>query len=107
MIRRTVTLLLLVLLPFAGCSTVPETPRERLVAAELSYQAAVGTIRDMAVAGQIREEHAPRLRGAVIAARTALDSAHRSPDGADAMQAALYAVAALQVVLNQIAGERA
>jgi hypothetical protein len=67
MIRRTVTLLLLVLLPFAACTTVPETPRERLVAAELSYQAAVGTIRDMAVAGQIREEHAPRLRAGFLA----------------------------------------
>jgi hypothetical protein len=96
-------LLAVVLLGLAACAVTPETPRERLVAAETTYQAAVATVRDLALAGRITQEQAPRVRAAIVAARTSLDLWHANPDGSAAMQAALSSIAVLQSILNQIA----
>lgn len=93
------------LLVVGGCSSVPapETPRERIVAAEAAYQAALATIGDMIDQGTIRKEHVPDIKAAIITARAALNAWQDAPDSRSHMTTALAAIRTLQEVLNSIA----
>lgn len=91
-----------------GCSTLgivsPETPRERLVAAELTYEAVLTSVRDLVVAGTIvkNTDTGDQIANAIVAARTALDVWQLTPDNRDNMTLALTTLQTLQGVLNTI-----
>lgn len=96
---------LMVVLLVAGCATetIPQTPRERLVAAEATYQAALSTANDFVNQGLIEQgsETAVKIGSAIVTARTALNAWHVVPDNQDRMVTALSALKVLQSVLNQ------
>ncbi len=90
----------------AGCAGlgVPETPREKLVAAEVTYQAAVSTVRDLVNAGTIKKgtDVGYRVVTLIVAARSALNAWHSLPEDRDYMATALVALTALQGIINAI-----
>lgn len=89
-----------------GCANAvtPETPRERLAAAEVTYQAAVSTVRDFIVAGTLKPgtQTAEHAATSIRTARVALDAWHAAPDNEDQMTTALLALQALNTVLLQL-----
>lgn len=95
---------LLLVVPAAGCSITPETPREKLLAAESAYQAALQSVPQIVATGQLDAADKSRLRLAITAARASLDAWHRSPDLNDSGAAALAALRALQQILTQLQG---
>jgi len=104
--RKAIASFLLVFF-VAGCvgtEAVPQTPRERLVAAEATYQAALGTANDFVVQGLIVKgsENAIMLGSAIITARAALDAWHVVPDNQDRMITAISALKVLQATLNSL-----
>jgi hypothetical protein len=97
-------LFLLVLLPAAcGSLPAPETNRERLAAAEVTFQAALQTANDLVAAGKLDEGAKARVGSALQAAYTALQAWRLNPDMADSYQTTLAALRAVQAVLNQFA----
>lgn len=90
-----------------GCvsSTVaPETPRERLAAAEVTYAFALSSIDALVNHGLIEPgtEAAHSLGTAIIASRAALDAWQAVPNDKDRMVTALSALRVLQSVLNSL-----
>lgn len=98
-------LIFLLLLP--GCLTTPapETSREKLVAAETAFQTALKTVRSIDKAGRLKPDDTIRLATAIRAARAALDAWHESPDLTDSGTAALSALRALRLILDDLSGE--
>lgn len=104
----TVTAVMLALL-LTSCAGMmqPQTPRERLVLAEEEYQALLMTVSDFTERGLITTENRVPIRGAIVAARTALDAWHVNPDSPDAMSAALATLRAIQSILDTLEQKRA
>jgi len=76
---RNVLALIILLIP--ACTLFqtpisPQTPRETLVVAEKSYQAAINTIAKMAELKQIPKDDLKPVIDMVLQAREALDKAH-------------------------------
>jgi hypothetical protein len=99
-------------LPFILCVLVvgcisappaPETMREKYVAAEVSYQAAVATLSDLVDQGTIKRGDR-KVIDAVKLARGALDEWGRAPDDPAGEIATRAALRALQTILRQIRG---
>lgn len=90
-----------------GCGIKPETPRERLVVAETQYQAMLDTVDALIDRGAITTENRDSVRGAITAARGALDAWHRTPDSFESMNAAIAALQAAQAVLDALEGRSA
>lgn len=100
-------LLLFVLTSCASLGLVtvePETPRERLVAAETDYTAVVTTVRDLINTGTLKAgtQTADHVSNAIVTARAALDAWQLAPDSEDELQTGLLALRALQSVLNSL-----
>lgn len=97
---------LLVLFVVAGCANqpLPETPRERLAAAEVTYQGALNTIGQLTEQGTIVKGSpaAQRVGMAIVTARSSLDIWQQLPDSEDRQTAAIAALQALQAVLTEI-----
>lgn len=102
--RNPIALIGIVLLLFTGCETLgvatPETPREKLLAAETSYLAAAQTITDLAERRVIQGTAAHRVKAVLLTARNALNLWHLDPDNLSRLRAAQAAVLALQGLLN-------
>lgn len=95
------TVLALVILLIAGCATEePQTPRERLAAAEVTYEAALLTIRDLAAQGTIPEALKPRVVELIQSARLALNVWHQVPDDMNRRQAAITALTRLNIFIT-------
>lgn len=97
---------LLILFVVSGCvnQPLPETPRERLAAAEVTYQGALNTIGQLIDQGTIVKGSpvAQRVGQAIVAARSSLDIWQQLPDSEDRQTAAIAALSALQKVLTEI-----
>jgi hypothetical protein len=80
---------------------VPETANERLAAAEVTYEGAVTSIRDLITVGVVKPgtETGDKLAKGIITARLALDAWGAAPNDPTAMSTALTALKALQSVL--------
>lgn len=110
---RSLVAPLLILFLVSGCSNtpLPETPRERLAAAEITYQSALNTVDQMLTQGLIvpGSDIAQRLGAAIVSARASLDIWQQLPDNADSQTAAIAALSVLQKMLTEIqsqSGER-
>lgn len=90
-------------LGIAGCVSTPQTPRQWLASAELTYQSALHSINDLTAQGVIEpgSEKARQAADAIKATRAALDVWQTNPDSKDKMSAGLTALQALQVLINQ------
>lgn len=90
----------------AGCvtQTPPETPRQKLAAAEVTYQGVVETVSALITQGTLIKgsKTAQRVADAVLSARIALDIWHQMPDSQDRQTAAIAALSALQQVLTEV-----
>jgi len=95
-----------VVLLLVGCTgvVVPESPRESLTAAEVTYQGVLNTANDFVTQGIIKKgsENAIKVGSAIIAARTALDAWHVVPDNRDRMTTAISALKVVQSLLTTL-----
>ena len=99
-----IVLVLALLLGACVTGLAPETPRERLAALEISYQAANLTIQDLVAAGTLKGEAADAVAVALEGASDAMRVARAGVDGLDALallQAANTAVVALTARLRE------
>lgn len=58
----------------------PETPEQRMIAAEISYQGALETVNRLIDAGLINESNAAEVQAGRESAKSALDAARRAFD---------------------------
>lgn len=97
----------LLLFAVAACAGVtPQTPRERLAAAELSYQAALSEIRVLADAGLIKGNTAATTAASVRTVDAAIAAWRLNPDSPDYMAAANSALAPLLKLITTIRGSK-
>ncbi len=102
--------ILLLFFMVAGCGTtppiVPLTMNEKIAAAEVTYEAAVSSVRDLLVQGVIKKgtPTADKMASAIILARTSLDAWGLFPNDPDAQGNALGAIKALQFALTSLKG---
>lgn len=97
---------LFVIVLVAGCvqAPVPETPRERLVAFEATYQGALGTVNDLIDQGVIAPASptAQRVGAAIYGIEATLETWRAFPDNREYMTASIAALRALQTILTQL-----
>ena len=102
MMRHLSIFLLIFTFGCTGMVSAPETPRERLVAAEASVQAVAGTLGQMAESGTLKGQDATRAKATLDAAHSALRAWRLAPDSRDQMALTLAALQAAQAIVNQL-----
>lgn len=90
----------------AACSVRPETPREKLLAAEISYQGALKEVIVLAEAGVIKGQAARQVKSAIAVVDSAMETWRANPDNPNYMQGAINALQPLLDLVNQLRARR-
>lgn len=100
----------ILLFVIVGCGggpiVVPETPNERLIAAEVAYEGVITTVKDFIVQGVIVKgtPTADKVVQAIVVARAGLDAWGDAPANPNAMSVGLAGLKALQSILTGLKG---